>query len=134
MALFIAVGAMIGGMFATDAWTPKLGLDLRGGTTVTLTASTDGGGAPAGEALEEARGIIQKRVDSMGVGESEVAISGDRQIVVSVPNVDEGKLVEMVGQTAELRFRGVYVGMPVENSQAGTPGQTDEERANGSSG
>lgn len=127
--LFVAVGAVIGGMFATDAWTPKLGLDLRGGTTVTLTASTDGGGAPAGEALEEARGIIQKRVDSMGVGESEVAISGDRQIVVSVPNVDEDKLVEMVGQTAELRFRGVYAGMPVENPQAGTPGQTDEERA-----
>lgn len=112
IALLLALAALFGVMAWTKAWTPKLGLDLRGGTTITLTARTDDGGAPERDALEEARGIIQKRVDSLGVGESEVALSGDRQIVVSVPNVGEDELVQLVGQTAELRFRGVSLVMP----------------------
>lgn len=108
IALLVFLAALVAIMIGTSSWVPKLGLDLRGGTTVTLTASTDNGRAPSSDALEEARGIIQSRVDSLGVGESEVTISGDSQIVVSAPNVNEQELVELVGQTAELRFRGVY--------------------------
>ncbi|MBK8446256.1 MAG: protein translocase subunit SecD [Micropruina sp.] len=90
-------------------WTPKLGLDLRGGTTITLTASnTTGEGTVDPASLELARSIIQQRVDSIGVGESEVTTSGDRQIIVSVPNVQQDELVRMVGQTAQLYFRLVY--------------------------
>ncbi|WP_051208706.1 protein translocase subunit SecD [Propionicicella superfundia] len=94
-------------MAATGAWAPKLGLDLRGGTTITLTASSDNGTVDA-DRLERARSIIQQRVDSLGVGESEVTTSGDRQIVVSVPNVEQEQLIELVGQTARLTFRAVY--------------------------
>ncbi|WP_415096871.1 protein translocase subunit SecD [Micropruina sp.] len=90
-------------------WTPKLGLDLRGGTTITLTASnTTGQGSVDPESLELARTIIQQRVDSIGVGETEVTTSGDRQIIVAVPNVQQDELVRMVGQTAQLYFRLVY--------------------------
>lgn len=43
--LFLLIAAMFGTMAATKTWVPKLGLDLRGGTTITLTASnTTGGG------------------------------------------------------------------------------------------
>ncbi|WP_432558352.1 protein translocase subunit SecD [Granulicoccus sp. GXG6511] len=109
MILFVILAAMFGVMAATRTWTPKLGLDLRGGTTITLTASnTAGGGAPSSESLEQARTIIQQRVDSLGVGESEVTTSGDRQVVVTVPNVQQDELVRMVGQTAVLTFRAVY--------------------------
>lgn len=93
-------------MALNNAWSPKLGLDLRGGTTITLTArNSTGQGAVDSASLELARTIIQQRVDSVGVGESNVTTAGDNQITVSVPNVAPDKLTEMVGQTAQLYFR-----------------------------
>ncbi|SDS71320.1 preprotein translocase subunit SecD [Friedmanniella luteola] len=107
--LLALVVALVGLMGLSKTWTPKLGLDLQGGTTITLTAqNTSGTGAVDKTSLEEARTIIQNRVDSLGVGESEVTTAGDKQIIVSVPNVQEDRLVEQVGQTAVLRFRAVY--------------------------
>ena len=105
----LATASLFGLMALGGVWTPKLGLDLRGGTTITLTASnTTGEGAVDPASLELARTIIQQRVDAIGVGESEVTTSGDRQIIVSVPNVQQDELVRMVGQTAQLYFRLVY--------------------------
>ncbi len=87
-------------MALANSWTPKLGLDLRGGTTITLTArNTTGSGAVDQASLDQARTIIQQRVDSIGVGESEVAVVGNNQVTVSVPNVAPAQLQEMVGQT-----------------------------------
>jgi len=92
----------------SGTWTPKLGLDLRGGSTITLTASNSTGtGQVDAKSLELARTIIQQRVDGYGVGESEVTTSGDRQIVVSVPNVQKDDLVRLVGTTAQLFFIGI---------------------------
>ena len=105
----LVVAALYGLMAISNNWTPKLGLDLQGGTTITLTAqNTDGTGQIDPNSLELARTIIQSRVDSLGVGETEVTTSGDRQIIVSVPNVQQDELVRLVGQTAVLRFRAVY--------------------------
>ena len=107
--LMALVIVLVGLMGISNTWSPKLGLDLRGGTTITLTArNTAGGGSVDPESLEQARTIIQSRVDSLGVGESEVTTAGDRQVVVSVPTVQEDRLVALVGQTALLRFRAVY--------------------------
>lgn len=120
MALLYAVMAMSG------VYTPKLGLDLRGGTTITLTASNvTGEGTVDPTSLELARTIIQQRVDSMGVGETEVTTSGDRQIVVSVPNVQADELVSMVGQTAQLYFRKVFAEEAAP--AAGEPGAEPSE-------
>ncbi len=116
---------LVGLMALGGAWTPKLGLDLRGGTTITLTASnTTGQGSVDPESLEQARLIIQQRVDSIGVGETEVTTSGDRQIVVSVPNVQQDELVRMVGQTAQLYFRLVNAQEQVA-AQPGTEPSTE---------
>jgi preprotein translocase subunit SecD len=88
---------------------PKLALDLSGGTTITLTASNvTNSGAIAADSLEQARQIIEQRVNSLGVGESTVTTSGGDQIVVAVPNVQSDELVDMVGTTAQLYFRRVY--------------------------
>ena len=134
--LFVA--ALYGLMAISNNWTPKLGLDLQGGTTITLTAqNTDGTGKIDPNSLELARTIIQSRVDSLGVGETEVTTSGDRQIIVSVPNVQQDELVRLVGQTAVLRFRAVYaaeaVAPPVtaspEPSTSGSPAPTTEPSA-----
>ena len=109
IALAVIVAGLAGLMALSNNWTPKLGLDLRGGTTITLTAQNTSGDGPVDpNSLELAKNIIQSRVDSLGVGESEVTTAGERQIIVSVPNVQQDELVRMVGQTAVLRFRAVY--------------------------
>ena len=88
----------------------KLGLDLRGGTSVTLQPRVAAGGKVTNEAIDQAVSIIRQRVNSLGVAESEVAAQGsgnNRQIVISVPGETGRRVVELVGQTAELRFRQV---------------------------
>jgi len=119
--LFAVVLALFGIMAVANTWTPKLGLDLRGGTTITLTArNTTGTGAVDQASLEQARTIIQQRVDAIGVGESEVAIVGNNQVTVSVPNVAPAQLQEMVGQTAQLYFRPVYAAQPATGAGGGS--------------
>ena len=106
---FVVVAGLYALMIMSKNYSPKLGLDLRGGTTITLTAAnTSGQGSVDATSLELARSIIQQRVDSLGAGESEVTTSGGNQIQVSVPNVQRDELVAMVGQTARLEFRAVY--------------------------
>ena len=115
VALAVVTAGLIALMAVGHTWTPKLGLDLRGGTTVTLTArNTSGGGSIDPNSLQQARTIIEQRVNALGVGESEVTVSGDRQIIVSVPNVQQDQLVQQVGQTANLRFRAVYAAEQVQ--------------------
>ena len=90
----------------------KLGLDLRGGTSVTLTPRATEGTKITPEAISQAVEIIRQRVNSLGVAESEVAAQGsgtNRQIVISVPGETGEQIVELVGQTAELLFRQVLV-------------------------
>lgn len=137
----VILGLVIAGLYTIIAinsfWTPKLGLDLRGGTTITLTASnTSGTGAVSADSLELARSIIQQRVDSLGVGETEVTTSGDNQIVVSVPNVQKDELVRMVGTTAQLYFRQVYAteaasstGEAVEPTDAATAEPAEDRKS-----
>ncbi|HEX7744491.1 MAG TPA: protein translocase subunit SecD, partial [Micromonosporaceae bacterium] len=86
-----------------DRLHPRLGLDLIGGTRVTLKASSLDGRAPSGERLEEARRIIEDRVNSLGVSEAEVVTEGNENIVVSLPG--ENRDLSEIGEAAELRFR-----------------------------
>lgn len=117
----LAIAALFGGMALAKTWTPKLGLDLRGGTTITLTArNTTNSGQVDPASLELARSIIQSRVDSLGVGETEVATQGAQHIIVSVPNVQQDELLRLVGQTANLTFRAVYAEEAVQGAPAST--------------
>jgi preprotein translocase subunit SecD len=109
-AFVLIVAALYGLVFFTgDTRTPQLGLDLRGGTTVTLTARTPDGQAPKPEDLELARRIIEQRVNGLGVAEASVVTEGDTNIVISVPG-DDGAQARQVGATAQLRFRPVIQG------------------------
>ncbi|MEU7857773.1 protein translocase subunit SecD [Nonomuraea sp. NPDC049141] len=103
LALIIALG---GTMFLQKAFTPKLGLDLAGGTTVTLTPVTQNGAAPPEEILDRAVNIIRDRVNGTGISDAEVAKSGDN-IIISVPGAGQEEVIKLVGTTAELRFRQV---------------------------
>jgi preprotein translocase subunit SecD len=109
-AFLLVVAVLYGLVFLTgDTRTPQLGLDLRGGTTVTLTAATPDGRAPDPTELELARQIIEQRVNGLGVAEAEVVTEGDSNIVISVPG-DDGEQARELGQTAQLRFRPVVQG------------------------
>ncbi|MGV0742480.1 protein translocase subunit SecD [Mycolicibacterium sp. XJ870] len=92
--------------------TPKLGIDLEGGTRVTLTARTPDGSAPTTEALNQAQQIISSRVDGLGVSGSEVVIDGDN-LVITVPG-DGGNEARALGQTARLYIRPVIHAMPAK--------------------
>ena len=110
--LALVLIALTGLVFVQSATAVRLGLDLRGGTSVTLQPRIAPGenGKVTNEAIDQAVSIIRQRVNSLGVAESEVAAQGsgtNRQIVISVPGDTGRRVVELVGQTAELRFRQV---------------------------
>ena len=115
--LAMVIVALLALVFLQSATAVRLGLDLRGGTSVTLQPRIAPGesGKVTNEAIDQAVSIIRQRVNSLGVAESEVAAQGsgtNRQIVISVPGDTGRRVVELVGQTAELRFRQVLASSP----------------------
>ena len=92
--------------FTGDSPNPKLGLDLEGGTQVTLQAQTTDNRPPSSAALDQARQIIERRVNGLGVAEAEVVTQSPDRIVISVPGAN-GDAAKSVGQTAQLRLRPV---------------------------
>jgi preprotein translocase subunit SecD len=102
--VFIVVAA-IGGLAATliSGSSPELGLDLQGGVSVVLEPTSNASSDALGQSVE----IIRDRVDALGVAEPEITRQGDA-IVVQLPGVkNRDRALELVGQTAELRFRPV---------------------------
>ncbi len=95
---------------------PKLGIDLQGGTRVTLTARTPDGSRPSKEALSQAQQIIGSRVNGLGVSGSEVIVDGDN-LVITVPGTD-GNEARNLGQTARLYIRPVVNALPVDSAGA----------------
>lgn len=101
---------------------PKLGIDLQGGTRVTLTARTPDGSRPSRDALAQAQQIISSRVNGLGVSGSEVVVDGDN-LVITVPGSD-GNEARDLGQTARLYIRPVLNSMPAQKApQEPKPGQ-----------
>jgi preprotein translocase subunit SecD len=127
------------GLAANGVWSPKLGLDLRGGTRITLTASTSTGEAVTAAKMEEAAGIIDSRVNATGVAESEVSVAGEDQIIVEIPGDARRDLVDTVKRQAQLRFRLVAanaVGTPQpepEPSPSGSPSASPTAKPKASS-
>ena len=116
----VAVGVRWGNAQAT----PKLGLDLEGGTQMVLEPVLADPNAPvsAGQ-LDKARDIIVQRVDSNGVAEAEIATQGGRNIVISIPGQPDAKTLDAIRKPSQLRFRPVLVagsGIP-EPTPTATP-------------
>jgi preprotein translocase subunit SecD len=131
--LGLVLVAMTSLVFIQGATSVNLGLDLRGGTSVTLQPRIAPGeaGKVTSESIDQAVSIIRQRVNSLGVAESEVTAQGsgtNRQIVISVPGDTGRRVVELVGQTAELRFRQVLA------SGSGTPAATADTAATPTAG
>lgn len=100
---FLGTAVMFGLVALAGTWKPALGLDLQGGLRITLTAE----GNPSDESFEEARRIIDQRVNASGTSEAEVTAQSGRYIVVEIPGSTENRreTEELVRRQAELRFR-----------------------------
>jgi preprotein translocase subunit SecD len=100
---FLALAIAYGLVALGGSWKPELGLDLQGGTRITMIAN----GSPSRDSLNEARGIIDQRVNGSGVAEASVTTSGSNLIVVEIPGKNRQDLVDTVQRQAQLRFRMV---------------------------
>src|SRR5436190_459299 len=89
-------------------WKPVLGLDLKGGTQITLIAK----GNVKSDQLQQAADIINERVNGSGVTEATVNTQGSDEIVVQVPGTTKNNLVQTVVRQAQLRFRLVAQVVP----------------------
>ncbi|WP_426246435.1 protein translocase subunit SecD [Nocardioides sp. LHG3406-4] len=124
VAYFAGLAILFGLVALGGAWKPELGLDLQGGTRITLIAK----GNPDAANLEEARKIIDQRVNGSGVSEAEVVTEGSGIIVVEIPGENRRDLVETVERQAQLRFRLVALSaqgvgaQPTDPTTPDTPG------------
>ena len=84
----------------------KLGLDLQGGLQLVYEGQPTGTATEvSGEDIEDSINIIEKRINSLGVSEAEVARLGSKNITVGLPGVtDANRAAEQVGTTAQLYF------------------------------
>jgi preprotein translocase subunit SecD len=115
--------ALTGGMFLSGHTTPRLGIDLAGGTSITLTAKSDQPNAINKTNMNTAVSIIERRVNGLGVSEAEVQTQGENNIIVNIPKGTNSKQAEQqVGTTAQLYFRPVlYMAANTSASASASP-------------
>jgi preprotein translocase subunit SecD len=112
LAILVGLTALIAVGSLSDesaSFTPKLALDLQGGTQVILSPLLLDGQAVTPEQLDQAVSIIRQRVDASGVSESQVITQGDRNIIVSIPGVPDENTLALIKASAKLEFRAVLV-------------------------
>ncbi|MEU8969841.1 protein translocase subunit SecD [Streptomyces monashensis] len=111
--ILIAIVALTGGMFLSGHTTPRLGIDLAGGTSITLKAKADQGSAINKANMDTAVDIMNRRVNGLGVSEAEVQTQGNDNIIVNIPKGTNSKEAQQqVGTTAKLYFRPVLASEP----------------------
>ncbi|GGY58375.1 protein translocase subunit SecDF [Streptomyces omiyaensis] len=87
---------------------PRLGLDLRGGTRIVLETQDAPGVRADAQATDRALEVLRKRVDGLGVAEPSLARSGENRIVVELPGLrDPREAAEVIGRTAQLTIHAV---------------------------
>jgi preprotein translocase subunit SecD len=129
--LLVIIGLLAGGnaasvAFSDGSWTPKLALDLEGGTQIILAPQLDGAASgPTSEQLAQAVSIIRQRVDASGVSEAEITTQGGSNIVVSLPGEPDAATMQRLQSSAKLELRPVLVGAAGTASPTPAPTPTD---------
>ncbi|MDN6133099.1 MAG: protein translocase subunit SecD [Brevibacterium sp.] len=125
----ILLAVIGGGVVWSDATTtPKLALDLEGGTSIILEPQVSKDTDVSKEQLDQAVAIIRQRVDSTGVSEAEITTQGDRNIIVNLPGNPDEETRNLVRSSAQLVFRRVaLVGDPRSQEQI----QKEQEKSGG---
>ena len=104
--LLFVVGLTVASIVVILSQPTKLGLDLRGGTSLVYQGQpTPQQPEVDAEAIDRAIEIIRQRVDTLGVAEPEINRVGTDQIDVGLPDIqDIDRAVEVIGTTAQMHF------------------------------
>ncbi|AXI79313.1 protein translocase subunit SecD [Peterkaempfera bronchialis] len=117
----LALAVLLGSAFLTVTKSPRLGLDLRGGTQIVLEARDTATAKADRDTTERAMEVLRKRIDALGVAEPTLTQSGDRRIIVELPSVQDPKqAADILGRTAQLAFHPVLGA--TEPGATATPG------------
>jgi preprotein translocase subunit SecD len=117
---FLGLAIAYGLVALVGTWKPALGLDLEGGTQITLIAK----GSVTSDNLQQAANIIDQRVNGSGVVEASVNTQGSNEIVVQVPGSSKSNLIQTVTRVAQLRFRLVAQVSPTGMTTPPTTGSS----------
>ncbi|GAB1823925.1 protein translocase subunit SecD [Herbidospora sp. RD11066] len=128
LAIIAAMGAAV---VLQNAYIPKFGLDLAGGTTVTLSPVTLDNKAPSQESLDRAVNIIRDRVNGQGISDAQVARASDN-ILIQIPGAGHDEALKLVATTAELRFRQVLAVASAVEQPAALPSDAASPAPSGS--
>ena len=119
IALFAALIA--GNVWGNASLTPKLALDLEGGTQLILRPTAEDGERVTEDTIAQAIDIIRQRIDASGVAEAEITSQGGSNIVVALPGEPDDETLDLVRESAQMLFRPVIVQAaptPVEDASA----------------
>ena len=115
--LVLLIVGLYGLLGAVSTWgtaqrTPKLGLDLSGGTQLILTPKVTGNQQINQGQILKAVDIIRARVNGSGVTEAEVSTQGGKDIVVSLPGTPDAATINSLQKSSQLRMRATLVEAP----------------------
>src|ERR671930_2425573 len=104
--LLLVLGLIAASAYAITSKSTKLGLDLQGGVQLVYQGQpTAQQPKVTQEALQNSLDIMRERVDAFGVSEPELLLSGQSQIEVNLPGVENAeRAAQQVGSTAQLFF------------------------------
>ncbi|HET7304920.1 MAG TPA: protein translocase subunit SecD [Segeticoccus sp.] len=107
--LVVGLYALLAGVatWGNAQWTPKLGLDLEGGTEMVLRPVVQGDQQVSDQQVQQAVSIIRQRIDSSGVSEAEVSTLGGANIVVSLPGEPSQEQLDALSKSSQMMFRPV---------------------------
>jgi len=131
IALLVGINGA-GVAFAGWSWTPKLALDLEGGTQIILAPQLEDGQEVTADQLNQAVSIIRDRIDASGVSEAEITTQGDKNVVVSIPGTPDKATLDRIQSSAKLEFRPVLSTEAAATTAVGgddsteTPAPSDE--------
>ncbi len=99
----------LGVLRGEGSWTPKLALDLEGGTQIVLAPVLQDGEQVTSEQLAQAVSTIRQRVDASGVSESEITTQGNQNIVVSIPGTPDKATLQRIQASSQMQARPVLL-------------------------
>ncbi|WP_327221470.1 protein translocase subunit SecD [Streptomyces cyaneofuscatus] len=122
----LAAAVLLVSVFITLTMSPRLGLDLQGGTRMVLQAKDSATVEADRETTDRTLEVLRQRIDSLGVAEPVLTRSGEDRIIVELPDVqDPRQAAAVIGRTAQLSFHEVLGAAP---SGTDTAPETGEKR------
>jgi SecD/SecF fusion protein len=119
----LALAVIAGSLFYALSAPARLGLDLRGGTQIVLETRDSPTTKAGKESTDRAIEVLRRRVDALGVAESSLTRSGDRRIIVELPDVQDPKqAADVIGRTAQLTAHAVLGAERDPEAKAGNGG------------